>query len=209
MSKVSRHLSFVLTLSLGALASNAHGAPEDAEPAPASGGMPQPAAPVALSSSEPGPRTASSQPDEAALDVQFWGGLASWAAGTALVITFTYAFFRLNDVVKDERMTGYRAGVAAGESACEAARAGTELAAASPSAADITSLCDEADSMEALRNITLPLGLVLGVAGLALLGTSDTVSGPGHDSSSASSRRWRLDAGAGPAGASASFAWAF
>jgi hypothetical protein len=136
------------------------------------------------------------------------GGLVSWAAGMGFVIVFNYAFFRLNDTVTNDSMKAYRQGVPAGESSCERARAGAVVSTAgAPSPSEIADLCDEADSMEVLRNVTLPLGLALGILGVVLVGTSDTVNGPSDTEGEA--RGWRVRGGVGPSGGAASLAISF
>ena len=141
-------------------------------------------------------------------DWTFVGGLASWAAGMGFVVAFNYAFFRLNDVVMSDSMKAFRQGVPSGESSCDRARAGTAVSAPdAPSPGEIADLCDEADSMEALRNAALPIGLALGILGVVLIGTSDTVNGPPDKVHEA--RRWRVNGGVGPSGGSASLQISF
>lgn len=109
-------------------------------------------------------------------DWQLVGGIASWAAGMGLVVAFNYGFFRLRDANADEGFVAYRAGVPEGQSSCDRADQGVVVSvpgASSPSEA--ASLCDEMSAMEVLQAVTLPAGLVLGVLGAVLIGTSETV----------------------------------
>jgi hypothetical protein len=149
-----------------------------------------------------------SESNERGTDWQLVGGLGAWAVGMGLVVTFNYAFFRLNDVVQEDALKSYRLGVPAGESSCDRARAGVaSTAAGAASAEEVASLCDEADTMESLRNIPLPVGLGAALLGLVLLGTSDSVSG--GDAADERAGHWRFRVGGGPDGAGAIAAVSF
>jgi hypothetical protein len=89
-----------------------------------------------------------------------------------------------------------------GESSCEQARAGVASGAAGAASPDeVASLCDEADAMETLRNLTLPIGLGAAILGVVLIGTSDTIFG--DDAREERAGHWRLRVSGGPDGAAA------
>jgi hypothetical protein len=71
----------------------------------------------------------------------------------------------------------------------------------------VEDLCDEAESLEILRNVAIPIGAVATVVGLVLIGTSDTVNGTANDAEQAGD--WRLHVGAGPTGANAAVTVSF
>lgn len=154
------------------------------------------------------PRTAESEPESSSTDWPYVGGWVSWGVGAAVLTVFHYAFFSLNGVARDDAMKSYRDGVLEGESSCDQARAGLPSSAAgAASPQEVADLCDEADALETLRNVTLPIGLVAALVGLVLIGTSDTVNGDAESDDQA--RAWRLQVGAGPRGGGATVSVSF
>lgn len=174
--------------------------------APAADPEPLPYSPPPIAGADSSPADA---PEETTgTDWQFVGGIIAGAAGVTFLVVGHYALFRLNDAVREDEMRSYRAGVPEGESSCDAARAGfvsTADGAASPGA--VEDLCDEAEALEVVRNVALPVGAAATLVGLLLIGTSDTVNGPSRGEEQA--RAWRLQVGAGPAGAAAALTVSF
>lgn len=168
--------------------------------------QPWPYAPPARSDSGAVP---SDEPAAASgTDWAFVGGLIVTAVGAGALVAGHYGLFRLNDVVREDELRSYRAGVPEGESSCEAARSGfVSPADGAASAASVVEICDEADSMEMLRNVALPVGAAVAVLGLVLIGTSDTVNGPDEGGDEAAA--WRLRLQAGPTGAGAAVTMPF
>ncbi|RLB65169.1 MAG: hypothetical protein DRI90_02700 [Deltaproteobacteria bacterium] len=143
--------------------------------------------------------------EPAGTDWPLLGGIASVVVGTGFLVAGHYGLFRLNDVVREEEMQAYRAGVPQGQSSCEWVRSGHVSSAAGASSPDtVADLCDEAESMEVLRNVALPIGAAATFVGLLLIGTSDTV-----DRRADQGRAWRVRVGMGPHGGAASVAIGF
>jgi hypothetical protein len=147
-------------------------------------------------------------PAPAATDWPFVGGLVAVSGGALFLFVGQYALFRLNDAVRQDEMKSYRATVPAGESACEKARAGFDAGTGAASPEDVAALCDEAERLEIVRDVALPVGFLATAVGLWLVGTSDTVNGA-EPAARRAARRWRGQLGVGPdgAGASVSLAW--
>jgi hypothetical protein len=124
------------------------------------------------------------------------------SAGAVLLGVGHYALFRINDAVQEDDIQGYRATVPEGQSSCDAARAGFDSGAAGvASPGEVADRCDELETLEVVRNVLLPVGVVTSVVGILLVGTSDTVNHVAPRAGEA--RRWRLDVGGSPDGGSA------
>ena len=115
-------------------------------------------------------------------DGQFLAGFITATAGAGMLVTFGIAASRIDELENDNGFRRYREGFKTFESACERAEAGKASAiVGATSPLRVRDVCNEAETLEIVSAVALPVGIIALVTGAYLMLSSDTVLAPSEN----------------------------